>query len=300
MTKILCIYNPKAGGGNSMNYLVDIKKYFEKYNIQAEIIFTEYPKHSTEIVQQADLSKYDGIAVAGGDGSFFNSLNGYMKRPDNPNIPMGVLPVGTGNSLSRDIAKVDSSLEDFVKILSQGNTMNLDLAEVKTKKETFYYANMMGFGFINDVVETASKLKFFKSFAYTLGVLYNTIKLNTFDLKMTVDGKELNLDNVFVIISNSKYTGGNYLIAPKAEINDGMLDLIILNRLSRINLLKIFPMIFDGSHVDTKFVDYIHAKNIKLEAKIPKVLAPDGEIYGEFPAEISCIPAGIKVFAEKQ
>ena len=300
MTKILCIYNPQAGGGKSRDYLDEIKQYFKKYNIEADIVFTEHPKHSTEIVEKADLSKYSGIAIAGGDGSFFNALNGYMKRTDSPNIPLGILPVGTGNSLSRDIASLDSPLEDFVKIIGEGNTMELDLAEVKSKDESFYYANMMGFGFINDVVETASKLKFFKSFAYTLGVLYNTIKLNTFDLKMTVDGEELNLDNVFVIISNSKYTGGNYLIAPKAEINDGKLDLIILNRLSRINLLKIFPMIFDGSHVNTKFVDYIHAKNIKLEAKTPKILAPDGEIYGEFPAEISCIPAGIRVYAEKK
>jgi len=300
MTKILCVYNPQAGGGKSRDYLKEIESYFKKYNVEVDIVFTEHHNHSTEIVENTDLSKYSGIAIAGGDGSFFNALNGYMKRNDSPNIPLGILPVGTGNSLSRDIASLDSTLEDFVKIISEGNTIGLDLAEVKMKNETFYYANMMGFGFINDVVETASKLKFFKSFAYTLGVLYNTIKLNTFDLKITVDGKELNLDNVFVIISNSKYTGGNYLIAPKAEINDGKLDLIILNRLSRINLLKIFPMIFDGSHVNTKFVDYIHAKSIKLEAKIPKVLSPDGEIYGEFPAEISCIPAGIKVFAEKK
>jgi YegS/Rv2252/BmrU family lipid kinase len=210
---------------------------------------------------------------------------------------LGILPVGTGNSLSRDIANVDSSLEDYVRIISEGNTTIIDLAKVKTDNESFYYANMMGFGFVNDVVETASKLKLFKSFAYTLGVLYNTIKLNTFELQLTVDGREMNLDNVFVVISNSKYTGGNYLIAPKAEITDGKLDLIILNRLSRINLLKIFPMIFDGSHVNTKYVDYIQAESIKLKTNVPKILSPDGEIYGEFPAEIKCIKNGIKVFS---
>ena len=199
--------------------------------------------------------------------------------------------------MSRDILGEEGKLEDFVKLIKDGKTKSFDIAEVKSEKQTFYYANMMGFGFINDVIETASKLKMFKQFAYTLGVLYNTIKLNTFDLKMTVDGEELNLDNVFVIISNSKYTGGNYLIAPKAKIDDGKLDLIILNKLSRINLLKTFPKIFDGSHVDSKFVDYLHAKTIKLEAKVPKSLSPDGEIFGEFPVEISCISAGVEIFA---
>jgi len=280
-----------------MDFLEEVKSYFEKYSIDADIVFTEHPNHSGEIVEKADFSKYEGIAVAGGDGSFFNALNGYKRRTDSPTIPLGILPVGTGNSLSRDIADLDSSLEDYVRIIGEGKTLDIDLAKVVTNNETFYYANMMGFGFVNDVVETASKLKLFKSFAYTLGVLYNTIKLNTFDLQLTVDGKEMNLDNVFVVVSNSRYTGGNYLIAPKAEITDGKLDLIILNRLSRINLLKIFPMIFDGSHVNTKYVDYIQAESIKLKTNVPKILSPDGEIYGEFPAEISCVKNGIKVFS---
>jgi diacylglycerol kinase (ATP) len=107
----------------------------------------------------------------------------------------------------------------------------------------------------------------------------------------------MNMDNVFVIISNSKYTGGDYLIAPRAKIDDGKLDLIILNKLSRINLLKTFPKIFDGSHVDTQFVDYIQAKTIKLETNVPKILSPDGEVCGEFPAEVSCISGAIDLFA---
>jgi len=295
--KILCIYNPQAGGGNSKNYLEEIKQLFIKHSIDAEIVFTEHPRHSIEIVENANLLEYQGLVIAGGDGSFFNMLNGYMKKPDSERIPLGILPVGTGNSLSRDILGEEGIIEDFVKLIKDGKTKSFDIAEVKSEKETFYYANMMGFGFINDVIETAAKFKMFKKFAYTIGVLYNTIKLNTFDLKMTVDGEELNLDNVFVVISNSKYTGGNYLIAPKAKLNDGKLDLIILNRLSRINLLQTFPKIFDGSHLNSKFVGYMQAKTIKLEAKIPKSLSPDGEIYGDFPVEISCISGAVEIFA---
>ncbi|MCK5857554.1 MAG: diacylglycerol kinase family lipid kinase [Bacteroidales bacterium] len=297
MKKYLCIYNPQAGGGKAKSHLEEIKSLFVKYELIVDIVFTEYPRHSLEIIKNIDLTLYAGILVAGGDGSFFNVLNGFMALENRADIPFGILPIGTGNSLVREVIDGENPIEDYIKLIKNGKTKAIDIAQVKMKNETFYYANMMGFGFISDVNVTAPKLKMFKAHAYTLGVLYQTIKLNAFDLKMTIDGVVHNMKNVFVIISNSKYTGGNYLIAPKAELNDGKLDLIILNKLSRINLLKTFPKIFDGSHVDTPFVDYIQAKSIKLETNVPKTLSPDGEVYGEFPAEVSCIPAAINLFA---
>lgn len=294
--KIICIYNPQAGGGKSKKYLDEIKDLFKEFSIDADIIFTEHANHSAEIIAAADFTKYLGLVVAGGDGTFFNVLNAYMKKEDK--IPLGILPVGTGNSLSRDILSPESSLRDFISLIKEGKTKRMDIAKVNSGENAFYFANMMGFGFITDVSATAAKLKMFKKFSYTLGVLYNTIMLNTFDLTITIDGEEQTWDNVFVIVSNSKYTGGNYLIAPRAEIDDGKLDLIVLNKLSRINLLKTFPKIFDGSHVDTEFVDYIQAESIKLRTNVPKILSPDGEVFGEFPADVTCIPGAIEVFAK--
>ena len=297
--KILCIYNPKAAAGKSIKHIGQIKELFISHSIEAEIIYTEFPQHATEIIKNKDLSLYSGIVVAGGDGSFFDVLNGYMLNTNNFNIPLGILPIGTGNSLSREILDINNIIEDYITLIAEGNTKSFDIAKVQTEKETFYFANMMGFGMITDISATAAKLKIFNKMAYTLGVLYNTIKLSTFNLKMIADDKEYDLDNVFIIVSNSKYTGGNYLIAPKAEIDDGKLDLIILNKLRRIDLLNTFPKIFDGSHINTKFVDYIQAKDIRFEVKKAKVLAPDGEVYGELPASISCIPNAINIFAPK-
>lgn len=295
--KIFCVFNPGAGAGKSVEYLNKIKQLFTENLIDADFVFTEYPKHATKIVKEADLSKYSGVVIAGGDGSFFEALNGYIQNENRYNTPIGILPVGTGNSLARDVLDTNNGIGDYVKLIANNKTRDFDLAKVQSDKEIFYFANMMGFGFITDVLLTASKLKAFKKFSYTLGVLYNTIKLSTFNLKMTADGEEYDLDNVFVVVSNSKYTGGNYLIAPKAKIDDGKLDLIILNKLSRINLLKTFPKIFDGSHVDTKFVDYVQAKTIKFETKNAKTLGPDGEIYGELPVIVSCVSKAIKMFA---
>ncbi len=295
--RVLCIYNKFAGGGRAIDKLDEIKQLFVNNSIDAKIVLTENISHIESIFQSTDLNDFDGIVAAGGDGSFFSVLNAFIKSGSKVDIPFGILPVGTGNSLSRDIVAGEMTLNSFVQTIKQGRTKSIDLAKVKSEEETFYYANMMGFGFITDVAMTASKLKFFGATAYSIGVLYNTIKLKPFDLFITIDGVEQKWNNVFVIISNSRYTGGDYLIAPKAKIDDGKLDLIVLNKLSRINLLKTFPKIFDGSHIDTPFVDYIQAKTIRLKAKTPKVLSPDGEIYGKFPVEVTCLPKAIKVFS---
>lgn len=296
--KILCLYNKKAGGERAIQKIDAIKSAFVKNDIDVDFVFPDKLEDIFSQFEKRNLNNYSGIAIAGGDGSFFNAINAYFKLNNRIDIPFGVIPIGTGNSLSRDVIEGENEVDEFVKIIKKGKTKYFDLAKVKTEDDTFYYANMMGFGFITDIVETAAKLKIFGQFSYTLGVLYRTMKMNTLDLKMTVDGVEHNLDNLFVIISNSRFTGGNYLVAPKAKLDDGKLDLIIMNKLSRINLLKTFPKIFDGSHVDTEFVDYIHAKEIKFETNVPTVLAPDGEVYGQFPMVVSCVPKAIRMFVE--
>lgn len=294
--KVLILINPNAGGGKSIRYIDDIKSLFTKYDIEFKLLVTNDLIQLNSELNEVDFGKYDGLIVAGGDGTFFNVLNQFMRLPNRPEIPFGVLPIGTGNSFSRDIIDGEASLEDFVRIIKDGHTRRIDLAKVESPQEAFYFANMMGFGFITDVSATAARLKMFKKMSYTLGVLYNTILLNTFNLRITIDGEAHNWKNVFVILSNSKYTGGNYLIAPRAKLDDGKLDLIIVNKLKRLHLLQTFPKIFDGSHVDTEYVDYIQAKEIELEADVNKTLSPDGEVYGKFPVTVSCVPGALLVF----
>lgn len=295
---VLVIYNKKAGGGKASNHIEEIKNLFQKHNINAEIKFTKYIEHAVELVKNEDLTKFKTIITVGGDGTFYESLNGYFQNENKVEINFAVLPIGTGNSLSRDIYEKEYSFDKYIEIISKSKAKSFDIAKFKTEGKEMYYANTLGFGFTSDVVVTASKFKFLGKFAYTIGVLYRTLMLSTYKMKITVDDETFNMQNVLVAISNSRYTGGNYLMAPNAKLNDGKLDLIILNKLSRINLLKTFMKIFSGEHVNTKFVKTMQAKKISIETSKTQILSPDGELFGKTPFSVECIAEGINIITD--
>ncbi len=153
----------------------------------------------------------------------------------------------------------------------------------------------MGLGFVADVGKTAHKLKIFGNIAYTYGVLYQTAFLKTYHLTMESDGKTIERENIFVEISNTRYTA-NFLMAPNAEIDDGLLDVTLLSKITRRRLIKCFPKIFTGEHLKFEEVEQFKARNIKIETEMPKVLAPDGELIGITPVSVDCLHRDVPVF----
>ena len=247
--KVLLIYNSHAGHGSSANILPEVESTFNKYSIEFDLQLTNYPGHGIEIVKNADLSQYDGVVAAGGDGTLFEVINGYFQNPKDVKIPIGVLPVGTGNAFARDLNLDNTMWKEAIQIIASGNTRKVDVGKFHTHGQDYYYANILGLGFVADVTRIAHKLKVFGNIAYTLGVLWRTLFLSSDRISFEIDGNKLELDCTFVEISNTRYTA-NFLMAPKAETDDGLLDVVIAKKLSRIRLLQSFPKIFTGEHIE--------------------------------------------------
>jgi diacylglycerol kinase (ATP) len=147
---------------------------------------------------------------------------------------------------------------------------------------------------------TAQKLKWFGQTAYTLATLWQVLKLKSYPLVLEINDEVITSNNVFITISNSRYTGTNFLIAPTAEIDDGLMDVTILENLSRGRLLRLFPTIYDGRHVDYDEVSTYKAATIKIISPESMLLGPDGEFFGSSPAEISCLHRDLTIFSNKQ
>jgi len=293
--KVLLVYNPFAGHGRAQKILPEVEAYFLEKEIEFELRTTDYHEHGIEIVANADLSQYDGVIAAGGDGTLFEVINGYFRNESKKRIPLGVLPVGTGNAFARDLDLHNTHWKDAVDVIALQSARKVDVGRFTSHGESFYFLNILGLGFVADVTAIAHKLKFLGNLSYTLGVFQKTIFLNSYRLTITIDGETYVRDNIFVEISNTRWTS-NFLMAPSAEIDDGFLDVTLLGKLGRIKLLKSFPKIFTGEHIYIDEVETFKAKEIKVETAVPKVLTPDGELLGITPIEVKCLHQTIEVF----
>jgi YegS/Rv2252/BmrU family lipid kinase len=293
--KALLLYNPQAGHGRAKKILPHIESLFTKEGIEFDLYLTDYPEHGIEIIRQINFDNYDCIVAAGGDGTLFEVINGYFKNNSSKRIPLGILPIGTGNAFARDLDLDNSHIEDAIQIISDRKSKKVDVGNFRTHGQEYYYLNILGMGFVADVTETAHKLKMFGNLSYTLGVFYRTIFLKSNQVTLDIDGTKIERDSTFIEISNTRYTA-NFLMAPMAKIDDGLLDITLAGKFSRTRLIQCFPKIFTGEHISLDEVETFQASHIKIQADESKVLTPDGELVGITPVEVRCLPGAIEVF----
>jgi diacylglycerol kinase (ATP) len=293
--RILIVYNPQAAHARARTLLPDVTAAFSTAGVETDVRLTEELGHATRIAAATPFADYDGIVAAGGDGTLFEVINGYYENTSSRRIPLGVLPVGTGNAFARDIGLKSGGWSEAVGMIAGGKTRRADVGRFTTQGKRMHYLNILGLGFVADVVDSASRLKLFGNMSYTLGVLFRTISLKAYRIRIDADGKVIEADAIFTEISNTRFTS-NFLMAPAARIDDGLLDLTLLKKINRRRLLQCFPLIFSGEHVKMPEVETLTAQRIRITTDVPKVLTPDGELLGATPVDIECLPRDIEVF----
>ena len=294
--KLLIIFNPMAGAGKAAKILPSLRNYLAEQSIDTEFMFTGKPGDATGLVANASMAQYDGVIAAGGDGSVFEVLNGLYRHPRAARVPLGVIPIGTGNAFSRDLGLKPGEWQNAVDLICRDNVQKIDVGHVRAADCEYHFLNIIGMGFAVDAGLTAKKMKFLGNVAYTLATLWNVVGLKSYHVRIEVDGMPIEQDNIFVEVSNTRYTGTTFLIAPGAKLDDGLLDVILLKKLGRLRLLKLFPTIYRGQHVDFEEVTTIQASHIRIESPPGMLLAPDGEFAGHTPVEIRCLSQDLEIF----
>ena len=292
--RILIIYNPQAGGGRARRLLPAIRQYLAGKAIAAEFLMTEARGHAVTLAEQADLTRFDAVVAAGGDGTLFEVLNGLLRNPGTHKPALGLIPNGTGNAFMRELGLGKSDWRKAIDIIALQKTRAVDVGRLQAQGQTWHFLNIVGMGFISDIAATAARLKWLGNSAYTLAVLLRLPWLKAQALSLDIDGKSFEREGVFVEVANSSYTGASFLIAPKARLDDGLLDVVLLKRISRIGLLRLFRTVHDGSHIRHPQVEYLQARSITVTEAVPGQLVPDGEILGTSPARFECLPGAVR------
>jgi len=141
--KYLFIFNPHAANGRALKLLPAIRAKMKHLGMDVELLQTDARGHAKELLTEADLSKYKGIISAGGDGTLFEVINGYFANPSAERIPIGVLPVGTGNAFARDLDLKLSDWEKALKIIHSGFTKRVDVGHFNSEGKEFFFLNIL-------------------------------------------------------------------------------------------------------------------------------------------------------------
>ena len=281
MKKYYLLVNPKGGHKRGLEIYEKVKHIFSSADTNITVLHTEYAGHAFDFANTLDFVGYDGLCAIGGDGTMYELINGMLKRDDNHKIPIGLITGGTGNSFMYDVDCLDPI--DAAKRIVQHNLRPLDIAKVNANGELFYSFNIIGWGLATDAGKLAEKLRWLGGVRYDVASIIEVLKGKDRIATLTLDEEVIKENFIFIIGCNTIHTGKAMKMAPLAQLNDGKIDLIIVRKTSRINLLKLFPKLFSGDHIKSPLVEYRQVQNFSISLEETNDLTIDGEIIGTTP-----------------
>lgn len=277
MRKILFIINPVAGQGATKKYIPIIHDLMSELDYDIKI--SKFEGDATQIAK-GNAPSYTDIISVGGDGTLTEIIDGL----DDFNGSLGILPAGTGNDFARSI-ELPKEAEKCLEIIKSGQTKSVDLPSLNNH----HFINVASFGIDGGVIRDTDKIK--KHIpgtpAYILGSLKNIIGFKPYKVTIQIDEKKLEREIVLIAVGNGKYFGGGMKVTPEAEIDDGLLDVVLANKTRRSKLIKLFSQLFNGSHMSDKIVEHYKCKEFSIESDGDIFINTDGNLIGKVPAKIS-------------
>lgn len=241
----------------------------------------------------------DALVVVGGDGMVHLGAN----LVGGTSIPLALLPTGTGNDLAKMLGipehDIDGAVAGLLAALDrEPDVMDTAIAswdEAGERRER-RFVGALSCGFDAIVNERANRMRRPKGASrYTIAILRELARLSPIPYRIEHDGGAIEIDGVLVSVANNRSLGGGMLIAPEASLTDGLLDLFIVEALSRITFLRIYPKVFRGEHVTDPHVQIIRTTRARVTA--PGIIGyADGERLGPLPVDVEVAPASLRFF----
>jgi diacylglycerol kinase (ATP) len=279
---ILC--NPTAGGGRAAETLKKLVSHMEERHLQYEIGMSLYHKHALALMKEAVDKGYRNIFSLGGDGTVFETVNGLAATGMMSEVAIGFLPGGTGNDFTRSLQLPRDPVEAF-ELMRNGQVISADLWKANGQ----YFINVFGLGLDTDLAGWAVKTKKVLSGmpAYIAALFLTLIGFKSKKIKLTVDGKVLERDVMVLTASNGRYYGGGIFVAPSAHIADGKLDLVLINKIPKVQVPGLLAKYIAGRHIkESKACEFMQVDSMLVESTMKITCETDGEYELELPVKI--------------
>jgi diacylglycerol kinase (ATP) len=294
--RLVVVANPSAGGGKAGRLIGRVDAHLHALGLDHEIRVSESAAELERLARTAAEDGAEIVAVLGGDGSVNGAVNGLLGTK----AALAVLPAGTGDDFAKGIGS--GKLDAATKRLVDPTIREIDVVRVVAGATERYFVNVAGAGFDSDVNETANAMttRLGGTGTYVVAVLRTLRTFTAANYEITVDAETMTLPAMLAVVGNGASYGGGMKVLPAASVTDGLLDVCIVEELSRAAFLRAFPRVFRGTHVSHPKVRMLRGRTVKLEADRRIQVYADGERVGPLPAIFEVEPGALRAVVDPE
>ncbi len=303
--RILAIVNPAANSGRNQDIVVNLESAAALHaDFSLDIIQTTTRDESFTLIEKsvhgfgARGGPIDAVIAVGGDGTVHGVVNGLMRS--GAQIPLAVLPVGTGNDFAETVQSPKSA-EELLGVIENDDPTWIDIGRVITDSSESFFCNSLGVGFDALVSHRSSRWKkFFGVLGYRLAVGHGIALWRKTHFSITTTTECVVGDHLFVSIHNGPCSGGGIALAPAAQIADGFFDIVQVSHAGPVRILRVLPAALKGRHLAAPEVTVVKDTKIDIEILGGTWVHADGESLGTSISSISIevIPKALPVFTQ--
>ena len=295
----LAIVNPAAGGGRSRKLLDPALARLQAGEVEVDVVETRGAGDATRIAREAYVAGRRMFIAVGGDGTSYEVVNGlFPEASTQPPPTLGFLPLGTGNSFLRDFS--NRGVEHAIESLIAARTRPCDVLRLCHRSGVIHYINLLSVGFPADVATLrARRFNGSGELGYVISIFLGLARLQRRPFPVRVNG-ETEFDRrrcLFLTFNNSKFTGGTMMIAPKAEVDSGLIEYVRWGAIGRLGLVRNLPGLYDGTHIEHRLAERKAVRRVQFDLNEAVDVMVDGEVLTLHCEEVDVLPGALNVVA---
>ena len=271
------LVNPASAGGKALKALPVVHETLDRLGAPHRTITTRSSEHAAEEAARA-AGQGETVAALSGDG-LLRPLGSVLKGSG---AALAIIPCGRGNDLAR-VLGIPTDTAEATEVAVTGEERLIDVANV----DGVAFLGIASFGFDSDANRIANEAKVVRGNAvYLYAALRALAAWKPAAFEVTVDGERHSLSGYSVAVGNSKAYGGGMFVLPRAELDDGQLDVLISKQASKLTFLRELPKVFKGAHLDSPHVEFLRGGVVEVRSDRPFVIYADGDPIGATPATV--------------
>lgn len=279
--RIALIANPKSGRNQGVIAAAQAQEVFRRAGWEVATKLTERPGDAERLARDAAQDGHDAVFACGGDGSLSEVVRGLLDT----GVPAGVVPAGTGNDFARAIGLSRNPCEAAAQLV-RGEPTRIDLLDVNGG--AFWAVNIVGLGFDARVCERINRRPRLLGgvSAYLVAVAQELVSYRATEVRLRVDEEQWEGRALLIAIANATSYGAGMKISPASRIDDGLLDVVVVEHMSRGEFLRALPRVFKGSHLTHPAVGVWQGKEVEVQTPEPCPVMADGDVQCETPLHV--------------